>query len=144
MTLIFNEVIPLDIFTRLIFAACHIMFYNPYFRNYWRELYFQNKSLSRCNAKITSSQIKIVLKYLYFKTFDFRCQQVHCEYEFFKQARYYSIGRDHQMNIYWDDINVVLLGKYTVNTSFSSRRGITVLAGTIRWIYTGMISMLCC
>ena len=47
----------------LIFAICHIFFYNPYIRNYWRGLYFRVSMLSRIYAKIKSSWIKNVLQY---------------------------------------------------------------------------------
>ncbi|XP_071485699.1 uncharacterized protein [Diadema antillarum] len=39
-----------------------------------------------------------------------RCMPVYTSYKFYKQPEYKSVNRDHGKNIYWDDINVELLG----------------------------------
>lgn len=42
----------------------------------------------------------------------FRCQPVFCKYQFYKQPEHCSMGREQRENVYWDDVNVVLLGIY--------------------------------
>ena len=42
-----------------ILAICHILFYDPYRKNYSRQLYFRISILSRIYAKIKSSRIKV-------------------------------------------------------------------------------------
>lgn len=44
----------------------------------------------------------------------YRCQPVYCKYKFYKQPEHISVGREHGKHIYWDDINVVLAGNYTI------------------------------
>ncbi|XP_056000936.1 uncharacterized protein LOC130048351 isoform X2 [Ostrea edulis] len=39
-----------------------------------------------------------------------KCQPVFCRYQFFKQPEHCSMGREQRENVYWDDVNVVLLG----------------------------------
>nr|XP_022302036.1 uncharacterized protein LOC111110021 isoform X1 [Crassostrea virginica]XP_022302037.1 uncharacterized protein LOC111110021 isoform X1 [Crassostrea virginica]XP_022302039.1 uncharacterized protein LOC111110021 isoform X1 [Crassostrea virginica] len=39
-----------------------------------------------------------------------KCQHVFCKYQFFKQPEHCSLGRKQRESVYWDDINVVLLG----------------------------------
>ena len=46
-----------------IFAICHIFFYYPYIRNYWRGLYFSVSMISRSYTKIKSSRTKSALQY---------------------------------------------------------------------------------
>ena len=41
----------------------------------------------------------------------YRCHPVYCKYKFYKQPEHLTGGKEHAKNIYWDDINVVLLGK---------------------------------
>lgn len=42
-----------------------------------------------------------------------RCLPSYCKYEFYKQPSHSTIGRVHDKNIYWDDVNVILSGEYT-------------------------------
>ncbi|KAL9960808.1 hypothetical protein ACROYT_G034311 [Oculina patagonica] len=39
-----------------------------------------------------------------------KCQPVHVSYQFYKQPLHESTGRDHGSDVYWEDVNVVLLG----------------------------------
>ncbi|XP_063952895.1 uncharacterized protein LOC129255695 [Lytechinus pictus] len=39
-----------------------------------------------------------------------RCLPVYTSYKFYKQPEYMSVRREHSKNIYWDDVNVELLG----------------------------------
>ena len=45
-----------------IFTIFHILFYNPFIKNYWRGLHFLNMMPSRIYVKIKSSQMKSVLQ----------------------------------------------------------------------------------
>ncbi len=40
-----------------------------------------------------------------------RCCPVYASYKFYKQPMYKSCAREHNKNVYWDDINVELLGR---------------------------------
>ncbi|XP_041347622.1 uncharacterized protein LOC121367489 isoform X2 [Gigantopelta aegis] len=40
----------------------------------------------------------------------FKCHPVYCKYTFHQQPEHLTSGKEHDRNIYWDDINVVLLG----------------------------------
>ncbi|XP_062581954.1 uncharacterized protein LOC134243735 isoform X3 [Saccostrea cucullata] len=39
-----------------------------------------------------------------------KCQPVFCRYQFHNQPEHCSVGREQKENVYWDDLNVVLLG----------------------------------
>lgn len=39
-----------------------------------------------------------------------RCKPVHVSYQFYKQPLHKSAGRDHGSDVFWEDVNVVLLG----------------------------------
>lgn len=45
-------------------------------------------------------------------SYGFRCQPVFCKYQFYKQPEHCSMGREQREDVYWDDVNVVLLGMY--------------------------------
>lgn len=45
-----------------------------------------------------------------FILFCHRCKPVHVSYQFYKQPLHESAGRDHGSDVFWEDVNVVLLG----------------------------------
>ena len=49
-------------------------------------------------------------QYLLTTHFAFRCKPVYLSYQFYKQPTHQSSGRGHGREVYWQDINVVLLG----------------------------------
>ena len=61
--LIFARPSPMVYSRDFIFAICHIFFFNPHIRNYWRGLYFRVSTLSRIYLKIRSSRIKSDLQF---------------------------------------------------------------------------------
>lgn len=63
----------------------------------------------------TSLSLLLVHCLINFNAFPFRCQPVFCKYQFFKQPEHCSLGREQRENVYWDDINVVLLGNVTLH-----------------------------
>lgn len=40
-----------------------------------------------------------------------RCLPVYCKYKFFKEPDYVTTAKEHDKKIYWNDTNVLLLGK---------------------------------
>lgn len=49
-------------------------------------------------------------KPLTYKQLNEKCKPVHVSYQFYKQPLHESVGRDHGSNVFWEDVNVVLLG----------------------------------
>ena len=47
-----------------------------------------------------------------FRELSRRCMPVYTAYTFFKEPMYESCRKPHGRNIYWEDVNVELLGKY--------------------------------
>ncbi|XP_020606074.1 uncharacterized protein FLJ43738-like [Orbicella faveolata] len=69
----------------------------------------QKKELNPMVIRVSSAS-ELPNKPLTYKQLREKCKPVHVSYQFYKQPLHASVGRDHGSDVFWEDVNVVLLG----------------------------------